>query len=63
MVKQKVIESDWVPGVLDYLKSDTKNKTYFLVCNAGSQSAILANSMINEGFKVSHLRRGMNKFK
>jgi len=31
LVKQKVIESDWVLGVLDYLERYSRNKTFFLV--------------------------------
>ena len=39
-----------------------KSLEYFLVCNVGSQSAILANSMLNEGFKVNHLKSGLSRF-
>ena len=31
LVKQKVIESEWVPGVLDYLEKNSKNITFCLV--------------------------------
>lgn len=35
-----------------------RDKKYFLVCNVGSQSAILANAMKHEGFEVEHLTGG-----
>jgi phosphoglycolate phosphatase-like HAD superfamily hydrolase len=31
LVKQKVIESEWVPGVLDYIQHSSKRQTFFLV--------------------------------
>jgi thiamine biosynthesis protein ThiI len=40
-----------------------KSKEYFLVCNVGSLSAVLANSMLNEKFNVKHLKSGLKAFK
>ena len=40
-----------------------QTKEYFLVCNVGSLSAILANSMLNEQFNVKHLKSGLKAFK
>jgi len=31
LVKQKVIESEWVPGVLNYLEINSKNQIFFLI--------------------------------
>ncbi len=39
-----------------------KNVKYFLVCNVGSQSAILANSMLNEDYDVDHLKAGLQAY-
>lgn len=38
-----------------------KETKYFLICNVGSQSAILSNFMRNEGFKVEHMSGGLEK--
>ena len=48
-------------AIMDFYHWD-KSFEYFLVCNVGSQSAILANSMLNEGFKVNHLKSGLSRF-
>jgi len=40
-----------------------KDKAYFLVCNEGSMSAMLANYMEKDGFEVSHLSGGIKKLK
>ncbi len=31
LVKQKVIESEWVPGVLNYIQQNSQNQTFFIV--------------------------------
>lgn len=38
-----------------------KNDNYFIVCNVGSQSAILSNFMQQEGFTVEHMSGGMEQ--
>jgi|SaaInlStandDraft_7_1057024.scaffolds.fasta_scaffold10717_4 phosphoglycolate phosphatase-like HAD superfamily hydrolase len=53
LVKQHVIESEWVPGVVDYLYDNFKNQVFFLV-TATPQSEI---EEILDTLKINHLFR------
>lgn len=46
--------------MVEFYHWDQKEK-YFLVCNVGSPSAILANAMKIEGFEVQHMSVGMDE--
>lgn len=47
-------------AMTDFYHWDSTAK-YFLICNVGSQSAILANAMQEEGFEVQHMSGGMEQ--